>query len=93
MLGLQPCAVGGMARGLRGRTAVRDAHGKVDERLSHVDHDNPPRFVTLAGFSLLSQALGIATYCTSLCLKCRSPKLCLATICKSIVIPITHRII
>lgn len=50
-----------MARGLRGRTAVRDAHGKVDERLSHVGHDNPPRFVTLAGFSLLSQALLLHT--------------------------------
>lgn len=37
-------------------SAARDALGKVDERLSHAaaDHDNPSRFVTLAGFTLLS---------------------------------------
>lgn len=66
MLGVQPCAVGGMARGMRGRSAVRDAHGKVDERLSHVGHGNPPRFVILAGFGLLSQALLLHSACENL---------------------------
>lgn len=50
-----------MARGVRGRSAFRDAHGKVDERLSHVDYDHQPSSVTLVASSLLSQALLLHT--------------------------------